>query len=342
MPGEGYLVEGYDHETIGDFTGDRVVIIVQDNDVTPIPTISISSLNDTVVEGSTFTFSIHADFIPSTEFDLNFKTQFSGNFFGEDTVSMRSSGKLILDDFDFNTFNGHFNISFDTVDDDVDESDGSVTYTIQSSSDYHVASTPNNSATITIQDNDEPIPVVSISSASTSVTEGSLAVFSITVDPSPTAAFDLVINTTFTGDFFGTDSASIRSAGTLTLNNVTQSQDYNVQTVNDELDESNGSVTFTIQDGSDYDVQSSPNNSATITIQDNDEPIPVVSISGASTSVTEGSPATFRITLDPSPTGAFDLVINTTFTGDFFGTDSASIRSAGTLTFKQCDTKSRL
>ena len=332
MPGEGYLVEGYDHEIIGDFTGDRVVIIVQDNDETPVPTLSISSLNASVVEGSTFTFSVQSDIIPSSEFDISFGTEFSGDFFGEDTAIFRSSGNLILSDFDFSEFNGHFNISFDTVDDDVDESDGSVTYTIQSSSDYNVASAPNNSATITIQDNDEPTPVVSISSANSAVTEGSPAVFRITVDPSPTAAFDLTISTAFSGDFFGTDSASIRTAGTLTLSGVTQSQDYSVQTVNDDLDESNGLVTFTLQDGSDYDVQSSPNNSAVVTIQDNDEPTPVVSIASASTSVTEGSPAVFRITVDPSPTAAFDLTISTAFSGDFFGTDSASIRTAGTLT----------
>ena len=321
--GSGYVL----HET-----DIQETINVQDNDETPVPTLSISSLNASVAEGSTFTFSVQSDIIPSSEFDISFGTEFSGDFFGEDTAIFRSSGNLILSDFDFSEFNGHFNISFDTVDDDVDESDGSVTYTIQSSSDYNVASAPNNSATITIQDNDEPTPVVSISSASSAVTEGSPAVFRITVDPSPTAAFDLTISTAFSGDFFGTDSASIRTAGTLTLSGVTQSQDYSVQTVNDDLDESNGSVTFTLQDGSVYDVQSSPNNSATITIQDNDEPTPVVSISSANSAVTEGSPAVFRITVDPSPTAAFDLTISTAFSGDFFGTDSASIRTAGALT----------
>ena len=324
MPGEGYLVEGYDHEIIGDFTGDRVVIIVQDNDETPVPTLSISSLNASVVEGSTFTFSVQSDIIPTTEFDISIGTEFSGNFFGEDTADMRSSGNLTLDDFDFSEFNGHFNISFDTVDDDVDESNGSVTYTLESSSDYHVASSPNNSATIAIQDNDEPTPVVSISRVSASVTEGSQAVFSIAVDPNPTTAFDLVISTTFTGDFFGTDTSS----GTLTIEDVTASQNYNVQTVDDNLDENDGSVTFTIQDGSDYDVKNAPNNSASITIQDDD--LPVVSISSKSTSVTEGSPAVFSITVNPNPSVAFDLVISTTFTGDFFGTDSTS----GTLTLE--------
>ena len=147
--------------------------------------------------------------------------------------------------------------SVQTDNDELDESDGSVTFTLQDGSDYDVQSSPNNSATVTIQDNDEPIPVVSISSASTSVTEGSPLVFRFTVNPSPTRAFDLLINTTFTGDFFGADSASIRTAGTLTIEDVTQSQDYSVQTVNDELDESDGSVIFTLQDGSDYDVQSS-------------------------------------------------------------------------------------
>ena len=308
MPGEGYLVEGYDHEIIGDFTGDRVVIIVQDNDVTPIPTISISSLNDTVVEGTTFTFSIQADFIPSTDFDLSIGTEFSGDFFGEDTASIRTSGNLTLDDFDFSALNGHFNISFDTVDDDVDESDGSVTYTLQSSLDYHVASAPNNSATITIQDNDLPTPVVSISSANSSVTEGSPAVFKITVDPSPTSAFDLVINTTFTGDYFGADSASIRTAGTFTIEGFAASQDYQVKTVDDERYESDGLVTFTLQDGSGYDVQSSPNNSATVLIQDDEElVIPELSIIAENARVFATEDVTFHINFSQTPTTALNL-----------------------------------
>ena len=152
-----------------------------------------------------------------------------------------------------------------------------------------------------MSDNDETVlPIVSINSSDSIVVEGSEIILRINVGPNPTSAFDLNISTVFNGNFFGADTTSLRSSGTLILNNVTQSRDYIVQTIDDEVDENNGYVIFTIQASSNYQIASFPYNSTRVVVEDNDEPaqVPIISITTSTESVDEGD--------------SFELVVNST------------------------------
>ena len=72
---------------------------------------------------------------------------------------------------------------------------------------------------------------------------------------------------------------------------------FNVAIVNDNVDEANGSITATVQDGSDHDVGVPA--AATVTVTDDD--VPVLSIAVSPDMVTEGGSATFTVTANPAP-----------------------------------------
>ncbi len=109
-------------------------------------------------------------------------------------------------------------------------------------------------------------PVVSVT-AGADITEGSDAVFTLTASPAPTAPLDVTVDVTASGDYgakAGTHTVTVPTSGTATLT---------VATTDDSTDETDGSVTATITDGTDYNPDSSTAN-ATINVTDNDNPPP--------------------------------------------------------------------
>ncbi|MDE0318534.1 MAG: S8 family serine peptidase, partial [Acidimicrobiaceae bacterium] len=116
--------------------------------------------------------------------------------------------------------------------------------------------------TITIQDDDDP-PVVSITGGG-DATEGDPAVFTLTATPAPTANLGVSVTVAAVGDYGATTGArtvTIPTSGTATLS---------VATVGDDVDEADGSVSVTVQSGTDYTPASTP--SATVAVADDDDP----------------------------------------------------------------------
>ncbi len=112
-----------------------------------------------------------------------------------------------------------------------------------------------------------PDPVVSIT-AGGGVTEGGDAVFTVTADPVPSAALDVTVAVAGSGDFGvspGSQTVTIPTSGSATLT---------VATTNDSTDETDGSVTATINTGTGYTVSATAS-AATVAIADDDDPVPV-------------------------------------------------------------------
>ncbi|WP_420611393.1 Calx-beta domain-containing protein [Candidatus Poriferisodalis sp.] len=108
-------------------------------------------------------------------------------------------------------------------------------------------------------------PEVSIAAGS-GITEGGDAVFTVTADPAPSAALDVTVAITQSGDFGVTPTAqtvSIPTSGAATLT---------VTTANDSADEADGSVTATIDTGSGYTISSTAG-AATVAVADDDDPL---------------------------------------------------------------------
>ena len=97
------------------------------------------------------------------------------------------------------------------------------------------------------------------------MTEGSVASFTISASPAPSAALTVSVTVSQSGDF-----ASVGPRGvTITSGSAT----LTVSTTNDSTDEPDGSVTATLVSGEGYTVSSSAG-SATVAVADDDDPPP--------------------------------------------------------------------
>ena len=138
------------------------------------------------------------------------------------------------------------------------------------------------------------------------VTEGEAVSFTVTAMPAPAA--DLVVSVTVaeTGDTLG---ASVPEQVTIAAGKTTAT--LQVTTDDDTADESNSTVTATVDDGAGYTVGSP--DSAEVTVADDDgastpgptlppatPDLPHVTIA-AGPSVTEGQSATFTVRANPAP-----------------------------------------
>ncbi len=98
-----------------------------------------------------------------------------------------------------------------------------------------------------------------------------------------------------------------------------------VQTVGDETDEDDSTVTAMVNDGTGYTIGSS--NSAEVTVADNDggtsptlppgtPDLPQVTIRASQTRVTEGEAVSFTVTANPAPAAALVVSVTVAETGD--------------------------
>ena len=216
------------------------------------------------------------------------------------------------------------NIPVPILDDSSDEANETVIITLTDGSAYDLGTTKVH--TLTITDNDDPppaTPVVSITAGSP-VSEGTAATFSLSATPAPVSAVTLNYTVTQSGAFVAAGDLSIQTdslsggSGTIT-----------VPTVDDSLDEANGSVTVTLDSGTGYALHNTQN-AATVTVTDNDET--QASFAAATSSDAEGSGTkTVRVNLSPVPATA--LTLNYTVSGTATsGTDYTSIGTSVSVT----------
>ena len=114
------------------------------------------------------------------------------------------------------------------------------------------------------------VPEITIKSG-TAVTEGTAAAF--TVSASPVPASNLTVNLTV-AEATGSNFVASNNKGmkTVDIPASSRSMTYTVATEDDNMDESNGSVTVTVRDGTGYTVGSP--SEASVTVNDNDVPPP--------------------------------------------------------------------
>ncbi len=111
-------------------------------------------------------------------------------------------------------------------------------------------------------------PEVTIVTDAASVTEGGSASFTLTAIPPPAAPLSVTVTVAASGDYgitAGERTYTIPTTGTYTLT---------LATVGDDADETDGSVTATVDAGDGYTVGST--SSGTVTIRDDDTPAPVL------------------------------------------------------------------
>ena len=147
-------------------------------------------------------------------------------------------------------------------------------------------------ATYTILNDDEDTrPVATITRQSATVTEGTRAGFWLSVTPAPDA--DLKVNTTRTqsGDFFR--SSALRNHPISYVVGLRRGEFY-PPSLDDSVDEPDGSMTVTLASGTGYKVGSP--STATIAVRDNDPTIVSLARVGSG-AVTEGDKVELTVTL---------------------------------------------
>ena len=224
--------------------------------------ISITGENG-ITEGGFARFTVTANPAPKTPLTVTVAISQSGDFAQSTatrSVSIPTSGSAAL--------------RVATINDGVDEADGSITATVNTNTDYKVSATAG-SATVDVADNDDPgaTPEISIT-ASSGITEGGSASFTVTANPAPSAALSVSVAVSQSGDFgasTGSQTVSIPTSGSATLT---------VATTDDNVEEADGSVTATVSVGTGYTVSTTAG-SATVTVADDDAPPPSCDVSDA-------------------------------------------------------------
>ena len=275
--GSGYTVSS---------THGAATVSVADDDV---PELRISA-GGGITEGGTASFTITASPAPAADLDITVTISASGDYgatTGQRTLTIPTTGSVTL--------------TVGTTDDGADEADGSVTATVNSGSGYTVSST-SGAATVSVADDD--VPELRIS-AGGGITEGGTARFTITADPAPASPLTVRVGVSQSGAFGASGAATITVSRASTT--------YTVSTTDDQLDEADGSVTATLQDGSGYTV-SAAQGAATVGVADDDEapgPDAELGVSVEEASATEGGYLEFTVRLSRAATGEILIRWNT-------------------------------
>ena len=215
-------------------------------DVPDQPTVTISAVASSVIEGEAVRFTVRANPPPTADLEVIVSWSDPGGFLDGSqptTLTITTTGTATL--------------TAGTEDDAVDGNSSTVmaTLSLPDGSGYTLSPA---SASVTVRDNDGD-PEVTISRAGApSVPEGTAVQFTVTATPAPQAI--LVVNVGWSES--GSMLAASRPA-TVTIP-TTGSATLTADTVDDNTDESNSTVTATVNSGTGYTV--SPPGSATVTV----------------------------------------------------------------------------
>ena len=266
-----------------DQTKNVASVVILDNDVSPNPTISLSTSTLSVIEGATATITITSDQLAPTDGIMaSYQKSQTGNFFATDFSGSDSATILAGETAK--------NIEFVTHDDNIEEPDGSFTITLTSSTSYTLGTT--SSVTVNVTDNDDP-PVISIADA-TAVVEGTDANAVFTLTASNPVSQLRSINVSITGATGFVQPDQIPTTATLDANSTTAT--LNIPIHDDSEFEADGIIIVTIStptNADDYQIGTS--NSAQVSVADDDY---LVTLLAATASINEGESATFTFTLN--------------------------------------------
>ena len=295
--------DGY---TVGD-PASGTVAIADDDLAPPLPAITVSA-GDAVTEGGDAVFTVTASPAPASPLAVSVTVATKGDYgiaSGTQTVSIPTTGSATL--------------TLTTAGDDTDEPDGSVSVTVAAGSGYTVGDPA--SGTVAVQDDDAPLPGITIAAGTSPVTEGGDAAFTVTASPAPAAELAVTVTVAVDGDYgvtAGKQTVTIPATGSATLT---------LATAGDDIDEPDGSVSVTVATGNGYTVGDPA--SGTVAVQDDD--VPAITVS-AGDAVTEGGDAVFTVTANPAPASPLAVSVTVAVRGDYgiaSGTQTVSIPATG-------------
>ena len=256
-------------------------VAVLDDDVASLPAVSIAADAASVTEGGSASFTLTAYPPPASPLAVSVSVAASGDWgvaTGGRSVTIPTSGSYTL--------------TLPTTGDALDEPDGSVTATVKAGDGYTVGAQASGMIAI-LDDDDAPLPQVTIAADAASKTEGADASFTLTANPPPASALAVKVTVATKGDYgvtAGDRTVTIPTTGSVKLT---------LATTGDTEDEPDGSVTVTVAAGDGYTVGTA--SSGTVAIEDDDLPPPEITIAADAAAITEGGVAAFTVTADRAP-----------------------------------------
>ncbi len=299
------LVAG-DGYTVSATAGQAAVSVLDNDDPAPVvPEVTITGGAD-VTEGGDALFTLKAAPAPAAALtvEVHLKAP-TGEF-----TALASDGAKV-ERVTIPT-GGTAQLKVATIDDTTDEPDGSVSATLVAGDGYTVSATAGQAA-VPVLDNDDPAPVVPevTITGGADVTEGGDALFTLKAAPAPAAALTVEVHLKApTGEFtaLASDGAKVERV-TIPTGGTAQ---LKVATIDDTTDEPDGSVSATLVAGDDYTVSATAGQAA-VSVLDNDDPAPEVSIT-AGPDITLGREAVFTLTAAPAPSAALEVKVAVTET----------------------------
>ena len=277
----------------------------------PLPQVTISAETSPITEGTAATFTITATPAPTTELTVNANITETGN-----VISGTPPSTITI-----NANETTATLTVATDDDNVDEEASAITAALRAGTGYTVG-TPS-SASVTVNDNDA-------------------------APNSPATGAPTIIGTPEVGETLTADVSNIRDADGLTNVSYIYQWIRVMGGVETEIPNATGvtyevtaadighqikvRVNFNDDLGNAEELESEL--TADVTTAVTAPVVPVVTISANTTSVTEGTAATFTITATPAPTTAITVNVNITETGNVLsGTPHSTVTiSAGQTT----------
>ena len=243
------------------FSIPSVTVTVTDDDTPSTPEANFAASASSAAEGAgTQNIAVNLSPAPSGNVTVNY-TLSGGATRGTDyTISgvSSNSGTITVGT------SGTASIPVAITDDSVVEGSETVILTLGSGTGYDVGTT-RATHTLTITDNDRATatPELTITGGS-AVTEGGNASFVISSNPAPSSSITVAYTVSQSGAFvasgqLGGKTRSVSAASTTVA----------IPTEDDSVDEANGSVTVTLDNGNGYTVGSA--NAATVTVNDDDD-----------------------------------------------------------------------
>ena len=229
-------------------------VAVRDDDA-PLPEVTLAA-GAAATEGGDAVFTLTASPAPVADLPVSVTVAATGDWgvtAGTQSVTIPTTGSATL--------------TLATTDDGTDEPDGSVTVTVADGSGYTVGASA--SGTVAVRDDDLPPPVVSITAKAASVTEGGDAVFTLTADRAPDADLTVTLAVSETGEGDHVAAADEGPAAVTIPKDATEAV-FTLATVNDDVDEPDGSAVVTVEAGAGYAVGDPA--SASVTVKDDDVP----------------------------------------------------------------------
>ena len=344
---------------VSDGTNTAAVVRITDDDH-PAVKVSFAQSSYDVTEGEDVTVTVSLDKNPERPLTIPITTAHidGSDHPGDSTTTADYSGVPL--NVTFNAGETNRTITFAAFDDDADDDDESVTLGFGSSLPDGVSEGTTNTATVSIEDNDDPQVTVTFSAATfpvaerddpatTAVREDQVTVtVTLSANPERTVVIPITIthidgldhsdNSTTAADYSGVP-ANVRFLATETTKTFT------VTATQDTFDDDDESVQLTLDTSAVTGVSGGTTTTATVSIEDDDVPDVTVKFGQAAYTASEGSGVTVTVSLSEAPERDVRIVItkanNKASASDYSGVpahvDFGETESSKSFTFAATD-----